>query len=365
MRLATVILHFAIVISFASAFRFRSTQPPKYQRYPQNLQLTSSKEQSSSDDEAVSVIGVVAPLKYVGPYACLQLDFPHLQTDTLTFVLDTGASVSTISKDIAEKLNLPVCMKKEDLNVLGTAGAGGALDTGDIVMLGNCTLGGMPEGYQNITFMRHLTAASLDIGMVSAIGAGLLGVPFFKSIDATEFDWYGTDGDPPTVQFYYGMLPDDAKKKAICIPLQESFFGVPTIIVNINGVAMKAMIDTGSPITLLSTSAAEKIGVGNALSTQEQQDTLFLKIKGLGKDSVDLIRTTTGVSLSIGSIDLGKLNVCVGNLPGITLASDLSSTSGPEVIIGLDALRRSYRTILSLRENVVWFEPMPESLKKR
>jgi len=240
-----------------------------------------------------------------------------------------------------------------------------AIDTGDIVMLGNCTLGGMPDGYKNITFMRHLTAASLDIGMASAIGAGLLGVPFFSSIHSTEFDWYGTDGDPPTMQFYFAMLPDDAKKNAICIPLQESFFGVPTMIVNINGIAMKAMIDTGSPITLLSTNAAEKIGVGNTLSTQEQQNTLFLKIKGLGDDSVDLIRTKTGVSLSIGCLDLGVLNVCVGNLPGIKLASDLSSTSGPDVIIGLDALRRTYRTILSLRKNEVWFEPMPESFKKK
>lgn len=79
MRRTTVILLFAVVVSFTSAF-ITSIQPKSW-RYP-HLQ-----EQPSNDD-SVSVIGVVAPLKYVGPYACLQLDFPHLPTDTLTFVLD-------------------------------------------------------------------------------------------------------------------------------------------------------------------------------------------------------------------------------------------------------------------------------------
>lgn len=73
------------------------------------------------------VIGVVAPLKYVGRYACLELNFPYLTSKTLNFVLDTGASITSISNKVAVQLQLPIIKKKEDLELLRTAGAGGSL----------------------------------------------------------------------------------------------------------------------------------------------------------------------------------------------------------------------------------------------
>ena len=48
----------------------------RHLRLPRQLYSTSQSTDENNDD--LSVIGVVAPLKYVGPYACLELEFPHL-----------------------------------------------------------------------------------------------------------------------------------------------------------------------------------------------------------------------------------------------------------------------------------------------
>lgn len=131
----------AILITHTLAF----TNQQKTNQYQSNRlfhQLYSYTPPSPSQpSDGISVVGVVAPLKYKGPYACLELNFPNITTDTLTFVLDTGASVSSIRRDLAETLNLPVVLRKEDLKLKGSVGGGGSFEAGDIVMLGNCTLG--------------------------------------------------------------------------------------------------------------------------------------------------------------------------------------------------------------------------------
>ena len=69
-----------------------------YVRRLRPLQLSSP---SPDADDNIAVIGVVAPLRYVGPYACLGLHFPRLEERTqqrnqqqngvsINFVLDTG-----------------------------------------------------------------------------------------------------------------------------------------------------------------------------------------------------------------------------------------------------------------------------------
>ena len=337
------------------------SQTVAFTNYIHTTQQSSSKDHNfclSSSSNEERVIGVVAPLKYVGRYACLELNFPHLTSKTLNFVLDTGASITSISSKLAKQLQLPIVRKKEDLELLGTAGAAGSFEAGDIVLLGNCTLGGMPADY-NQTFMYNMTAASIDLGIATKVCAGLFGVPFFSSFGAVEFDWWGTDDDPPTIQFYYSkVLPAFALKNTKKIPLEESFFGIPQITININGHYLRAIIDTGSPITIMSVEASEIIGVGcQSLSRDEQK---YVKIKGIGDDSVDLIRTTC--DFSIGTIKLKKMHVCVGDLPGIAMASELSSVPCPQLILGLDVLRSTYRMILSLQTNEVWFEQMPEKI---
>ena len=143
------------------------------------------------------------------------------------------------------------------------------------------------------------------------------------------------------------------------IPLEESFFGIPQITININGHYIRAVIDTGSPITIMSIEAAEIIGIDDQSLSRDEQKETSIEIKGIGDASVNLLQTTC--DFSIGTIKLENLLVCVGDLPGIAMASELSSVPCPQVLLGLDVLRSSYRMILSLNE--VWFEQMPENIK--
>lgn len=330
-----------------------------------NINTSSLYQSSQESNDALSIIGVVAPMVYIGFYPCLGLKFPHLNPkhNSIHFVVDTGANVNSISKDLAKKLDLSIVRKKEDIPLLGSAGAGGSLPAGDFVMLGDCQLSGMPKTQENVTFMTNLTAAAMDLGIAEQISGGLLGTMFLYSFPAgVEFDWYGTDGDPPTFIFYYGTsLPEDAKKNAKCIPLEkDSFFGIPTILVNINGVDLRAIIDTGSPITIISPSAAKKANIDRRPSADDAGETI-IKIKGIDNGILGLSQAQDNVSIHIGNdITLANMTtVFVGDLPGLSSAGRFSSSPYPELLLGLDALRHTYRTIFRLTEHEIWFEPLP------
>ena len=343
----------------------------RHRQRPHELHLSSP-----SSDEEISVVGVVARLTYSGPYACLGLNFPRLKSTTqqetdeengvsINFVLDTGANVNAISKDLASNLGLTTVIRKDDLSIIGSAGAGGSFQAGDIVMLGDCQLSGMPTEQANVTFMTNVTAASLDLG-IKSIGCGLLGTSFFECFPAgVEFDWYGTDGDPPTMIFYYGKhLPDDAKKNAFCVPLEEeSFFGVPAITININGVNLRAIIDTGSPISILSPKVAEKAGleiIKYASAFEHEDHGPFIKIRGIDQGTVDLAKASKA-TVCIGDISLENVQTLfIGELPGLAMASNFTTYKGPQALIGLDILRLTYRMILRLSEKEVWFEPLKD-----
>lgn len=316
---------------------------------------------SESVDEAehVSVIGVVAPLISAGPYACLGLNFPNIERNPgveINFVLDTAANVNTISREIANELDLPVVFKGGDLSILGSAGAGGSFQAGDIVLLGDCRLSGMPENQRSKIFMTNMTAAAMNLGIGSSVGGGMLGTSFFKCFrGGVEFDWFGTMGDPPTLIFYYDSLPDNAKTNASCVPINtEEFFGVPTVSVNINGKELRAIIDTGAPITILSPTVANELGILKKEGT--------IKIKGIDDgDAMGISRSVDGVELSIGDIQLKLDTIFIGELPGLAMASNLlPECNRPQVLLGLDALRRTFRIILSLSKEELWLEGLPK-----
>jgi hypothetical protein len=313
--------------------------------------------ESVDETEPVSVIGVVAPLTYVGPYACLGLNFPNIERKPgfeINFVLDTAANVNTISSEIASELDLPVLIKGEDLSILGSAGAGGSFQAGDIVLLGDSRLSGMPESQQNNTFMTNMTAAAMNLGIANSVGGGMLGISFFDCFKGgVEFDWYGTDGDPPTLQFYYDSLPENAKENASCIALDtEDFFGVPTVSVEINGKALRAIIDTGAPITIISPAVADELGISKKDGT--------VKIKGIDDgDAMGVSKSLDEVTLSIGDVNIKLDTIFIGELPGLAMASNLvPECRQPQVLLGLDALRRTYRMILILSKAEVWLEGM-------
>jgi len=346
---------FFVLIPFATTLFAFSIHPTVHQLQLRRQSLHRLKLSTEKSEDTPQLIGIVAPLKYIGPYVCLQLDFPHLAGTSLTFLLDTGANVNAISKQLANKLDLPVVMKKEDLSILASAGAGGSFQPGDFVMLGDCQLGDMPKDQPNITFMTNLTAAAIDLGVANMFSNGLLGSSFFQCFPAgVEFDFHGTDGDPPTIIFYYGQsLPDWAKNNSLCVPIEEYWCGVPTIVVNVNGINMRAIIDTGSPITILSPNAARQVGVETAIFSKR----IPFTTRGIDDAGINLSPSKNGASISIGNIALGSVeSVCVGDLPGLSLAGKLSDSDCPQMLLGLDALRRTYRMILRLPHNEIWFE---------
>lgn len=314
---------------------------------------------TQQDEEDIQVIGVVAPLHYSGPYACLGLDFHHLKQNenaqltgtSINFVLDTGANINAIRKDLAQSLELPTVISKESFSAIKSAGVGGSFEAGNVVMLGDCHLSNMPN---DVLFMRNMTAAAVDIGLAGAVGGGLLGTSFFDCFSAVEFDWYGTDGDPPTLIFYYKDLPEYAKENAFCVKLKsESFFNVPMMAVAINGVDVTAIIDTGSCISIVSPEIAKDLG----LEKLERNDGHLnsVKVAGVDRGRVDLAKAGNA-SITIANATLADVDTLfVGQLPGLALAGGFGDKV-PQALIGLDVLKRMYRMIVRLSEKEIWFE---------
>jgi hypothetical protein len=346
----------------------------------EKVTIASERESATSTDNETpveSIIGVVAPLKYMGPYPCLTLRFPSLTTSEqkarnltgacLDFVLDTGANANSIDARLADELALQLCASSKDLNILGAAGVGGTFLAGDIVLLGDCQLDGLPPG-NNFTFMTNLTAAALP--HASPVGHGLLSLSFFLSFPAgVEFDWYGTDGDPPTVIFYYGQeLPENVKAGLTRVPLERLAAQVLSLTVNVNGTDMPALLDTGSPITVINHQAAKQAGIETVREPLVQPITQRLQvyggdsltIRGVDSAHINLSRSVSPVPIRAGTVSLGEGPVYVGDLPGLALMGGLSNSSAPRVVLGLDSLRRTYRMILRVSENEVWFEELPK-----
>lgn len=316
-------------------------------------------------------MAVVAPLNYKGPYGCLSLHFPKLST-SFEFVLDTGANVNTIDSMFVEKHGLPLVVSSKELGLLGSAGIGGTIQPGDVFELGDCELNGLPPE-QTTTFMKNLTAAS--IGHSTPVGDGLLGLNFFLSFPAgVEFDWYGTDGDPPTIIFYYGKeLPkmNNVQKGLVRVPLKLLPVGLLSLTVNINGKDMPALLDTGSPITVLNQEAADLAGIeiAPAASVEDSKNPRSrpqaygdenLMVGGVDGTPVNLYRSVSKVPIRAGKVSLGEGPIYVGDLPGLRIIGSMTGAKLPAVVLGLDTLRRSYRMILRASANEVYFEELSE-----
>ena len=171
---------------------------------------------------------------------------------------------------------------------------------------------------------------------------------------APHFDWYGTDGDPPTVIFYYKDLPENAKKNAVCVPLEtDSFFNnVPIVNVSINGIDVRAMIDTGSSISIVSADIPESAGLERLKKS--------VKVAGIDKRIFELaqVDNATVTICNVTSLDANRL--FIGEIPGMRTATAKKSTAKmPQAVIGLDVLKQMYRVILRLHAKELWIEEMP------
>lgn len=365
-------------------------------------QISGTSSESSSSDEPLGLVGVVAPLHRIGPYTCLRLQFPDWKSDnkdkddetTYDFMIDTGANVNSIDAGLVEKYQLaefampltpaPGTDSKGDNSVLShssligatTSASSSGKDTphraGTLHMLGNCQLSGLPP--PPITFLRNLVAASLPFA--SPVGAGILGLPFCWTFPAgLEFDWYGTDGDPPTIIFYYGNEPPTEAaemEKMVRVPLQTLMGGLMTLEISVNNIKMQALLDTGSPLTVLNDQACELLGIDK--DHQKADADMGVKIFGIDGSPAELLRLKEEVSVQVLSDDpdttvsLGNGHVWTGPLAGVDLIRRLGgkmTEEKPAAVLGLDFLQNAYRMLLRAPSNEVWFEELPEGFERK
>lgn len=337
---------------------------------------------SSQDDSSMQV---TTRMKYLGPYPCIGLRFPNLATVgqrernatgiSLDFVVDTAANTNTLNAQVAQELGLEVVG-----NALPGVGAAGAISGGETFMLGDCQLENIVLSdeeakfmeAQNMTqqevplFMSGLTASALPIASPAA--AGIMGVFFLNSFPGGVEFTFGDDVDLPPALTFYGdeeSTPIDEYSHEVPIAVLEGT-GLPSVMLRVNGVNIPALLDTGSPVTVVNTAAAEQAGLDIIkLQTDEKDEggfNPFAKIRRSFKESqataqaaakgdlllvagtqgerVELWRTRDNVSISCGGANFNDTKIYVGNIPGLgALGGLVGDSPPPAAILGMDVLR--------------------------
>ncbi|KAG7369808.1 aspartyl protease [Nitzschia inconspicua] len=363
-----------------------------------DFQLDDFSNDSQQEQQLQQPVGPVrAPLKLLGPYIGLGLTFPNLATSSqrarnisgiaLDFVLDTAANINTLNAQVAQELNLEVV----DEAPAGVS-ASGPIAGGATYLLGDCELEGLPEEDQ-FTFMENLTASTLPVASPAA--AGLLSMPFFHCFEGgVEFDWFGQqqgENDeklPPSITFY-GSTEESSHliKEMKGVPIKElPVTRLPTVKLNINGVEIPALFDTGSPITVLNSQAAEQAGVktttidsnngktnsnllaGLVNKVQQAQAMAqaaargdVLTIAGSTGERINLIKSESPVQVSLSPSDgysevsFGERSIYVGNIPGLAALNGLGDDSPPAAVLGMDVLRSKPKMLLIASNHEVYF----------
>lgn len=389
-KLATTILMVASVSAFAPGLRtaFRPRAASTIQRQTADSQVAQT-ETIDTDDTTI----VQAPIKYIGPYPCLALRFPELATPkqrqrdesgvSLDFVVDTAANTNTINGQVAKELGLKVVGKS-----LGGLGAQGAISGGDTYLLGNAQLEGVHLKNEDDLFMTNLTATALPVA--SPATAGILSMAFFYTFPGgVEFSWGeanltdGTVVTPPSLAFHGEEDVSTVVKDMVRVPIQPlPVTNLPSVTIQINGVSMPALLDTGSPVTVMNAQAAKVAGVdtvptetqakksknpfgsvlNNIKAAQAQAQAAasgeVLAIMGSDGKRVELRKSLDKIHVTLdgdSSVDFGKGNIYVGDLPGLAAMNAIGVDAPPAVVFGMDFLRTKPNMFLRARENEVYF----------
>lgn len=377
----------------------------------ENNDSTEKNDGNSTEETMV----VRSPLRFLGPYPTIPLRFPNLATPSqrqryvsgvsLDWVLDTAANVNTINAQVAKELAL------EKVGAApGGYGAAGDLAGGDTFLLGDCELD-IPRdknaidqvndannddddnGINEFVFMKGLTASALPVASPAA--AGLLGLAFFYCFEGgVEFRWgiastIETSGDKvtefdddriPSVTFYgndEGLRLDGLTR----VPF-ESLPGsmLPAVTLYINGKEIPALFDTGSPITVFNSCAAEEAGIDTVISLDNLNPEKagwnpfskisrniaaatskgdILTIAGIGGAPIRLVRSTSPVNFNILESGrkphrLSSARVYVGDLPGLAALGGLGGGASPAVVLGMDLISTRQRLIFRARQSEIY-----------
>jgi hypothetical protein len=159
---------------------------------------------------------------------------------------------------------------------------------------------------------------------------------------------------------------------------------LPSVTVKINGVEMQALLDTGSPVTVLNSEAARQAGVetvnlpappedsknpfaafGNRFKQAQEASQAAAKgdvltIAGSDGQPTSLLKSISPWELSLvgennQDVSFGEGNVYVGDLPGLAALNGIGVESPPAVVLGMDVLRRRNKMFLRARNNEVYF----------
>lgn len=383
------------------AFKVKPNRDAKSSsKYAAAVDVSSSSASSHPASDVLNVVdnnlieeevttAVRAPLKYIGPYPCLALRFPHLATASqrarnvtgisLDFVLDTAANTNTINGQVAKELDLEVVGHS-----LPGLGAGGAIAGADTFLLGDAQLDGLWG--EPFTFMSDLSASALPVASPAA--AGLLSLAFFHCFSGVEFQWNLQQQENVTIPPSVTFLCDDhdfdkISSEVTRVPIQTlPVTNLYTVTIDINGIQMPALLDTGSPITVLNEQAAIAAGVKTVELPTKNSNNPFaafvdniknaeataeaaargdvLMIAGTNGQIVNLLKSTTPVPISLAGDSDNKVNfdtgyVYVGELPGLAAMNGLGIDSPPAVVLGMDVLRKRPRMILRAQVPEVYF----------
>lgn len=346
---------------------------------------------------------VRAPLKYLGPYPALGLRFPNLATAAqrarnvsgiaLDFILDTAANTNTINGQVAQELQLEVV--GEALPGIGSSGVmsgGHTYNLGDTQLEGSMApvTGENEDDMEPFLFMQNLTASALPVA--SPASAGLLSLAFLYCFEGgVEFNWGRperiSDGqlvDPPSVTFF--AEKDSSSQKAIegmsrvkiePIPLTQ----LPFVMLKINGAEIPALLDTGSPVTVLNSQAAHQAGIETislpssdsknpfaAVANRLKEAQAMAKAAAEGKvltiagmnGPVNLLKSLEPTEISVVDVNgemvsIGTSHVFVGDIPGLVALNGIGVDAPPAIVLGMDVLRRRPKMILRAQDNEVYF----------
>mmetsp|Transcript_20047 Transcript_20047/g.27183 ORF Transcript_20047/g.27183 Transcript_20047/m.27183 type:complete len:475 (-) Transcript_20047:277-1701(-) len=334
--------------------------------------------ETKQDESQLMVIS--SPMRWIGPYPALALSFPELGTPAqqarnasgidLDMIVDTAANTNVINALVAKELGLEAIG-----DAPGGVGTGGAITGGTTFNLGTVEFADLPKAERQ-PFMGGLTASALPVTSPGA--AGLLGSTFLLSFPGGfEMRWGdGADIGPSISLFGDTEGLENEVLAGLCeVPAEQlSESGLFSVKLRVNGVDIPALLDTGSPISVLNGAAAEAAGleIPNA-EVPEEPISIFnpfarfkanlkaaeaaaaeaasgdvVRIGSAGGNSVELRRALPTASIDLGEAKLGQgLRCYVGDLPGLQALGGLGDGAGPAAVLGLDLLRLRRRLVLS------------------
>jgi len=251
--------------------------------------------------------------------------------DSLTFIVDTGASVSAVTESTAARLKLapgtPV-----------TASGASGEQRLRVTRVPRLTFGGV-DAHQ----ARVLVLADETLAPERAAELGL--EPFDGVLGSDQLAAFDVLLDPVAGALWL-YEPGEAPGREVSdrlsepLPMTRLPGGLLMHDIEVRGVVLPAVLDTGARYVVLSRLAAERAGVEASAGTGSRM--------GVGSETTQVGEGHTD-ALRIGKTPMSATSVRIGDLP---VFRALGLSDAPAVLLGNPVLRRC-PVLLSYRENTV------------